>query len=205
MGIKGAHRQLKKWKLFSRELLFESVTENYSQVHLDFLGTFYGIICRRFAISKDWDTLSRVISKILPPSTKLVIVMDGKGSDQKSETHKARMLQRENTLQKMKQLLDQVSSLPSDVKVTAKSRKSFNKFCRGAFVLTEEDKQNITITLCNAGYNVVTAFGEADVYLAKETRKCCISSDSDILFHGKTKIWLVPIIRGNILWVKMVS
>ncbi|KAI3655420.1 hypothetical protein MP638_007455, partial [Amoeboaphelidium occidentale] len=81
------------------------------------------------------------------------------------------------------------------VKVTAKSRKSFNKFCRGAFVLTEEDKQNITITLCNAGYNVVTAFGEADVYLAKETRKCCISSDSDILFHGKTKTWLVPIIR----------
>ncbi|KAI3655580.1 hypothetical protein MP638_002330, partial [Amoeboaphelidium occidentale] len=118
---------------------------------------------------------------ILPPSTKLVIVMDGKGSDQKSETHKARMLQRENTLQKMKQLLDQVSSLPSDV------------------------RQNITITLYNAGYNVVTAFGEADVYLAKETRKCCISSDSDILFHGKTKTWLVPIIRGNILWVKMVS
>ncbi|KAI3655569.1 hypothetical protein MP638_002116, partial [Amoeboaphelidium occidentale] len=37
------------------------------------------------------------------------------------------------------------------------------------------------------------------------TRKCCISSDSDILFHGKTKIWLVPIVRGNILWVKMVS
>lgn len=77
--------------------------------------------------------------------------MDGKGSDQKSETHKTRMLQRQKTLQKMEQLLDQVSSLPSDVKVTTKSRKNFNKFGRGAFTLTNEDKQNIAISLCNTG------------------------------------------------------
>ncbi|KAI3655728.1 hypothetical protein MP638_005034 [Amoeboaphelidium occidentale] len=105
----------------------------------------------------------------------------------------------------MDHLLDKVTSLPPEVKVTATSRKAFNKLCRGAFSWTEKDKQNIAFSLCNAGYNVVTAVGESDVYLAKETRECCISSDSDILFHGKSKIWLVPVIRGNVLWVKLVS
>lgn len=52
---------------------------------------------------------------------------------------------------------------------------------------------------------MVTSIGEADIFLARSTKKCCISSDSGLLLHGKAITWLVPVIRGNVPWVKMVS
>lgn len=192
MGIRGCSKRFLADHSLVTETCYNFEDES---IYLDLLGTFYPEM-QTAVMRQDFNILVAMIKKYFPPSRKVTIVIDGNTKTaEKSETFDCRNERRNSQLTKLGATVNlSLARIQSNIKITKNTWKIMGNLIKSTAKLNARDKEEITALLESAGYTVVLAKGEADVWIAQQSsaKTRVVSQDSDTLFHQNLEIWYRP-------------
>lgn len=195
MGIKAAHPYFRKQNLFQETLLTveDIVNLHNGPILCDFFGCFYALMLDVYTKHQNQPEkvfTARVKNIFGPHVTRITMVFDGIKTQEKSETRASRQKRREQDMEKFVNLLDDFSEqLQSGQKkkLSKSNWLSLERLKRRILSLSESQVLDMKKELQSNGFDIVTARGEADVYIATIAKSTpgirAITPDSDIFFH----------------------
>ena len=209
MGVKAIGKNfINKHSLVSESItvkeLYEQEAHTGMTIYLDLFGAFFSLLPKTRSSDDIAICVGRLV-KLIPPSDRLVIVVDGKGSREKQATHSKRQASRDTSLAKFGRLLSELQQQYSDKRVSKSKWKAIQKAKNHSFRLNSSDKARLIEALRSKGYAVVLADGEADVYIAQQNNPLGISNDSDLLFHRNIRVCGRPKLIGNHIVFDMIE